>query len=278
MSNLQLRKFEIGAPFEAQGRGSARFTGELYRPVLDERPGTSDGLLLFARYAFMPNRLGYCGGDVHGVFEACAAGETSPEVRMWGEQFEGAYPYLKLIASANGIADPFDVRVVEAYWVGNGLLEKASLAPLYSSLRERFASRVSAKNLELILGQVPRGAQPFHAFHVLDVCRRTGALAENLQTLDSCRISWGRVQDVLGTSIAVEVAPIVFENGELVLGKPQTRTVTRQVRGRGFVDTVHTGDWVSVHWNWACDVLSPGQCRQLEQHTRHALALANLEL
>ena len=42
-----------------------------------------DGLLLFARYAFMPNRLGYCGGDVHGVFETCATGQTSPDVRAW---------------------------------------------------------------------------------------------------------------------------------------------------------------------------------------------------
>jgi hypothetical protein len=148
-----------------------------------------NGLLLFAQYAFMPNRLGYCGGDVHGVFETCAAGETSPDVRAWALQFEGAYPYLKLIAGSNGIADPFDPRVVEAYWVGNTLLQKAALTPLYASLRERFAPRVSGKNLDLILGQVPRGAQPFHAFHVFDVCRRTGALAESLPTLDSCHIS-----------------------------------------------------------------------------------------
>jgi hypothetical protein len=208
---LKLRELEIQAQYEAQARGSSQSDGEFARPARNARLGAADGLLLFARYAFMPNRLGYCGGDVRGVFETCAAGETSPEVQMWAQQFEGAYPYLKLIASANGIEDPFDARVVEAYWVGNTLLEKASLAPLYSSLRERFASRVSTKNLDLILGQVPRGAQPFHAFHVLDVCRRTGALAENLQTLDNCRISWGQVQGVFDASIAVAVAPIVFE-------------------------------------------------------------------
>lgn len=237
-----------------------------------------DGLLLFARYAFMPNRLGYCGGDVRGVFETCAAGETSPDVHAWAEKFEGAYPYLKLIANANDIADPFDARVVEAYWVGNALLNKASLAPLYDSLRERFAARLSPKHLDLILGQVPRGAQPFHAFHVLDVCRRTGALAENLQTLDSCRISWGQVQSVFNGSLHVAVSPIVFQAGKLALGAPQLRTVTRQVNGRGFVDEVAVGDWVSIHWNWACDILTPRQRLQLEQHTRRSLALANLEL
>jgi len=237
-----------------------------------------DGLLLFSRYAFMPNRLGYCGGDVHGVFETCAAGETSPDVRMWAQQFEGAYPYLKLIASANRIPDPFDPRVVEAYWVGNTFLEKASQVPLYESLRERFAPRVSARNLDLILGQVSRGAQPFHAFHVLDVCRRTGALAENLKTLDNCRISWGQVQGIFGSELHVAVPPIVFEHGKLALGTPELRTVTRRVSGHGFVDDVGVGDWVSIHWNWACDTLTPRRIKNLELHTRHALALANLEL
>ena len=33
--------------------------------------------------------------------------------------FEGAYPYLELIAAANGIEDPLDTRVVDAYWIGN---------------------------------------------------------------------------------------------------------------------------------------------------------------
>jgi hypothetical protein len=234
-----------------------------------------DGLLLFAQYAFMPNRLGYCGGDVHGVFETCAAGETSPDVRAWALQFEGAYPYLKLIASANDIPDPFDPRVVEAYWVGNALLQNASYAPLYTSLRERFASRVSQKNLDLILGQVPQGAHPFHAFHVFDVCRRTGALAESLPTLDSCRISWGQVQSVSNGSLNVAVPPVVFQEGKLVLGAPQLRLVTRQVNGRGFVNQVGVGDWVSIHWNWACDVLTPRRLNQLKEYTAQSLALAN---
>jgi hypothetical protein len=86
------------------------------------------------------------------------------------------------------------------------------------------------------------------------------------------------VQGVFDANLAVEVAPIVFENGKLTLAAPQVRMVTRQVHGHGFVDFVCPGDWVSIHWNWACDVLEPRQQMLLEQHTRHALALANLEL
>jgi hypothetical protein len=239
----------------------------------------ADGLLLFARYAFMPNRLGFCGGpNEHGLFEACAASQSSPELRDWATQFEGAYPYLALIARANGLPDPLDYRVVEAYWLGNELLDGVGLASLYDSLRERFASRLSSRTLELVLGKVPAGAQPFHAFHVLDVCRRTGALAENLETLDNCRISWGQVQAVMDGRLQVSVQPIVFESRRLALGPEQTRLVMRHIGGRGFVDEARPSDWVSIHWGWACDRLTKRQLRNLRRHTLWHLTLANQTL
>lgn len=137
--------------------------------------------------------------------------------------------------------------MVEAYWLGNELLEGVDAAPLYHSLRERFAPRLSPKLLALVLGQVPVGAKPFHAFHVLDVYRRTGALAESLEVLDNCRINWGRVQSADAERINVQVEPICFEAGRLVLGMPETRSINRQVNGRGFVDAAGPGDWVSIH-------------------------------
>ena len=238
-----------------------------------------DGALLFARYAFMPNRLGFCGGpNERGLFEACSEAQSSPELRDWAKQFEGAYPYLALIARANGLSDPLDHRVVEAYWLGNELLAAVDLAAFYDSLRERFASRLSANALRWVLGKAPAGAKPFHAFHVLDVCRRTGALAESLETLDSCRISWGRVQGIDNSHLLVDVQPIVFDAGRLTLGASQIRQALRHIDGRGFVKDVHAGDWVSIHWGWVCDRLSARQAYQLRHHTLRHLALANQTL
>jgi hypothetical protein len=238
-----------------------------------------DGLLLFARYAFMPNRLGFCGGPhERGLFEACTESRSTPELRDWARQFEGAYPYLALIARANGLADPLDYRVVEAYWLGNDLLARASLAPLYDSLRERFAPRLSPKTLDLVLGKVPQGAEPFHAFHVLEVCRRTGTLKENLETLDNCRIAWGRVQAVLDGHLAVAARPLVWERGKLALGGEAARTLTRHLDGRGFVDEIGPGDWVSIHWGWACDRLTETQVKTLRRHTLRQMELVNQTL
>ena len=82
------------------------------------------GPVLFSRYAYPPNALGYCGPENSAeLFERAAAGEDSPDLRRLIRGFEGAWPYLALIAGAAGRADPLDPDVVEAYWVGNGLLD-----------------------------------------------------------------------------------------------------------------------------------------------------------
>lgn len=60
-------------------------------------------------------------------------------------QFEGADPYLELIARANRIADPLDRSVVEAYWIGNPLLDRVDMGALHRSLEERFRDRSGAK-------------------------------------------------------------------------------------------------------------------------------------
>ena len=46
------------------------------------------------------------------------------------EKFNTLRPYLELIAKSNGIKDIFDDRVVQAYWIGNELLDKFTISDL----------------------------------------------------------------------------------------------------------------------------------------------------
>jgi hypothetical protein len=234
------------------------------------------GPLRFIRYGFMPNRLRYCGGDdnrtlfEYGV-ERAVDGGLSPLLR----RFNGALPYLQLIARANGIADPFDGRVVEAYWIGNSLLDGVEARALYDHLRERFNKQLSGRARDLILGKAPAGARPHHSFHVLDIHSRLGELEHTLATLDNCRVSWGRVQCIDAGELVVDRSALVLRDGKLVLGEPAPERIARQIEGRGFADEASIGDWVSVHWGWACEVLSPEQVANLERYTRLNLAIAN---
>ena len=63
------------------------------------------GPLLFARYAYPPNALGYCGPQDHrALLEYAAAGVVDRGLRELAQGFDGAWPYLRLIAEAAGIS------------------------------------------------------------------------------------------------------------------------------------------------------------------------------
>jgi uncharacterized protein DUF6390 len=237
------------------------------------------GTLRFIRYGFMPNRLRYCGGDDNSTLfqyaiENASDGGLPPLLR----RFTGALPYLQLIARANGIADPFDARVVEAYWIGNELLDRVEVRQLYDNLLERFDKQLQGRTRDLILGKAPAGARPHHSFHVLDIHSRLGELEHSLGTLDNCRVSWGRVLRVESAELVVERVALVLRNGKLILDAPASERVVRQIDGRGFADQARVGDWVSLHWGWACEVLNVQQVTSLERHTRHSLTIANQTL
>ena len=104
----------------------------------------TDGGVLFARYAFPPNELGYCGpadsgGLLRHAASAATLGATDPampseEVERKARKFEGAWVYLELDRGRRGVADPMDLRVVEAYWIGNELLDALDPAALTAEL------------------------------------------------------------------------------------------------------------------------------------------------
>lgn len=96
-------------------------------------------------------------------------GRDLARLRELAGQFEGAFPYLRLIALGNDIADPLDAAVVEAYWLGSGLADRVGPAAFGRSLQERFrwgrilerdaeALVVSAVPLEIVDGRLGLGA------------------------------------------------------------------------------------------------------------------------
>lgn len=260
---------------------------------------TPSGPVLFARYAFGPNRLGLCGPeDWRSLLElgAAAAGEEgSPGVSASQAQeidhglrdlaagFEGAYPYLELIASAHDIEDPMDLRVVDAYWIGNALSDGVDPVLMTTSMDTRFRSQLLPETWKWLEGKPAAGARPTHAFHVFDIFPRVGLMRGGQVTdavglMDSCRIRWGRVREISGESLVVNAVPLGLADGKLALAQPKVQTVRRWLDGTGFVSDVDVGDVVSLHWDWACEVLSPTRLEALQRRTVRSLELANQTL
>lgn len=239
------------------------------------------GPVLFGRYAFGPNRLGYCGPDESGSLLAFAsAGTDDVGLRGLARGFEGAWPYLELIAAANDLADPLDLDVVEGYWLGNGLTASVRPRELHRSVEDRFRPRLAPNDWRWLESAVASGARPVHAFHVFDVFPKVGLLRgetvrDVLATIDSCRIRWGRVEAVVGDSLIVSAVSLEMVGSRLRLAPPRLETVSRWLDGTGFVDDIEPGEMVAIHWSWACDRLTPRQMHNLVAWTRLALWVTN---
>lgn len=242
---------------------------------------TLDGALLFGRFAFPPNQLGYCGPDDHPALLQYVSEERPDQGLVeLGRNFEGAYPYLCLIAHANRIPDPFDPRVVEAYWLGNRLLSSVDGPAMYRSLQERFAKRMDAKQFSWLLPKLEAGAHPHHNFHVFDINTRAGhhrgvRSTVLVEALDSCRISWGTVSAIEADKLVLLREPLRHGPQGLYLDAPQETRVTWQVDGRGLAPDAKVGDTVAVHWNWACLRLDGRRLSQLQAATERCLTWAN---
>ena len=242
-----------------------------------------DGVLRCSRYAFGPNRLHYCGPDANQEIAAYIENSaTDPGLESLLRAFNTMYPYLKHIAAANNIRDPFDERVVEAYWIGNNLLETVEKKDLYRHLLEdqQLKKRLGQKSFDLIADKIGRGAVPHHSFHVLDVWKRTGHLerAHTLESMDSCRIAWGKVMAVDGPKIKIETAPLIYTEGKLSLGEPTEKTISRNLEAVSDIEQLKTGEIVTYHWGVACEVITPRQSAILKRYTLRHIALANQTL
>ncbi|HXY44823.1 MAG TPA: DUF6390 family protein [Acidimicrobiales bacterium] len=237
------------------------------------------GASLFARFAYPPNSLGLCGpDDPEALLEQAADGGEGHVLRGLARGFEGAWPYLELIADANGIDDPLDARVVEAYWIGNGLLEGVSRASLRALVHGRFLPGLDAGRRQR--GELDPGACPHHNFHVFSVypwvaLLKAGRSPEPLRVLEKCRVRWGRVQDLAGDEVSVRGQGLLWTGASLVLGSLRDETLPWRHDGRAFIAPPQPGEWVALHWDWVCHVLTSNQLSALRRQTAQQLEIVN---
>ncbi|MDX1883165.1 DUF6390 family protein [Mycolicibacterium sp. 120270] len=231
------------------------------------------GYALFARYAFPPNELGYCGPD---DAEVLLRSDNPAEVAAHAKAFDGAWPYLRALAEAAGTSDPLDGDVVGSYWVGGPLLDRVDGRRLVTCLRHAFTGQVTG-----LLGEVSatHTALAHHSFHVFVVYPWVRFLdrdpATALKVLQDCRIRWGTVESVDGDHTTLATRPLTYTDGVLALGEPRTEQVRWRKDGLSLIDAPRPGDVVSAHWDWTCGVLTDAEWAALADATQTTLALVN---
>jgi len=240
----------------------------------------ADGAVLFGRYAFPPNDLGYCGPDRAGeLLERVDAGASGRALEEVARGFEGAWPYLELISECLGRA-PLDPVVVEAYWLGGPEVARCGGAPFVNSLEARFRPRLTRTEYERLVEAAARGATPHHSFHVFGVypwvgLLRGGRVEQPLEVLDRCRIRWGRVVGFAGDDALVESRRLTWDGRALSLAAPAVEAARFRRDGHALARPFGSGDLVSLHWDWVCDRIGPAGLARLRTTTLAELRAVN---
>jgi hypothetical protein len=234
-----------------------------------------DGVALCARFSLATNRLQFCGpSDAEPtLYAAITEGLGLDRARATLSRFEALFPYLEAIGARHGL-DPFDERVVEAYWVGNSLLDpfgREEFRKILDALVLRGLPRATAARLS---EHLPARPLPHHAFHVsfVGVGEVTGHVATTLANIESCRPAAARVTRVEAGSLEVDRPRLEVVDRKLVLGPTRAEWLRFDPR---ILPSVKPGDSVAVHWGLPALVLSSDQRTSLEQYTGRSIESAN---
>jgi hypothetical protein len=234
------------------------------------------GIQMCSRYAFPPNRLHYCGPEkqlnLKSYIETSVIDKGLPEILV---KFETLYPYLQMIAGANYIKDPFDIRVVEAYWIGNGLLTRVKPRLFHRHLVENLGlmHKLPTKQKSLVADAAM--GLPHHTFHVLALYIRSGNhnSIQTLETMDNCRIGWGKIVGLSNQNnnheYLITRQSLGYENDKLILKSAETEMV------KSLNLNYKIGDTVSDHWGYITGKLNSRQVLNLKKYTQDAIDWVN---
>ena len=237
-----------------------------------------DGVALCARFSIATNRLEFCGprDAAPTLYRAITRGSDLEAARDSLRRFEALYPYLEAIGAKHAL-DPFDARVVEAYWVGNELLdafERSDFLSILEALTRRGLPRSTADRLR---EHLPDRPIPHHVFHVsyVGVGEVTGHVETTLANMEHCRTGWGRVVSRGGNSLVLDRSTLGVSSGRLTLGGPVRSVLAYDP---AILPDVSEGSVVALHWNHPAVQLSSAQVSALERYTERSLAAANQSL
>jgi hypothetical protein len=249
--------------------------------VQSENLKTINGITRCSKYSFGPNRLHYCGPDQNRELQALIEHKNikDAELSVLLKQFKTLYPYLQYISRINAIAEPFDEKVVEAYWLGNKLLENIKKDKLHRFLVDDLSvkKKLSGKDFEWLEQKIAEGAVPHHSFHVLNVWQMSGFgdKLDEVERMDQCLVNSGKVIKVSGPEITVMAESLTYANGKLFLTEQAEKKITRRLETEYEIEQIKPGQIVSFHWSVPCEIITETQAKNLKKYILQSINFAN---
>jgi len=234
-----------------------------------------DGVALCARFSIATNRLQYCGPkDAEpALYRAITENADLDRARDALRRFEALNPYLEAIGEKYGL-DPLDRKVVEAYWIGNDLLDafdRNDFLRILDALVRRGLPRSTADRLARFLPEHPI---PHHVFHVafVGVGEVTGHVETTIANMEACRPAWAEVVALDRGSARLRGPVLGVSEGRVTLSTELERKLSYDPK---ILPNLSTGDVVALHWSHPALALTAPQAANLALYTQRSLDAAN---
>jgi len=219
------------------------------------------GIQLAARYALMPNKLSFSKAeDIDRVlFDYCCGKGDEKHVQRILRSSSGYANFMNIIAARSGkkVDSP---EVIEAYWVGNSLLDALTADDLREMIRSKVAG-LDPKVAEELIEKIPDGVVPHHSFHVLHIHAMTGNQIM-YGKVNLCTVQSGIVREIQEDHLMIDQEPLDVESATL---GPVERVQVKY--DKEFLPNVQVGGIVALHWEMAIDLLTPKQAASLKKYT-----------
>ncbi len=210
-----------------------------------------DNLDFAARFFLMPNKLKYKKMRLadHELFDFCCG--SSKDIAPLLKKYSGINLYLDLIAKKHN-KKAYDLDVLEAYWLGNELLDGITAEDFKQHLdRKMRDGKIDPETAEQLLNSIPKNMVPHHSFHILHILSVAKDKSLMYANVDKCSIGYGEVVEVKESTLRCR------KNGsERVINVNHL-----------FLKDIRVGDMVAIHWDFAIQKITKQQAHNLDRYT-----------
>jgi hypothetical protein len=217
-------------------------------------------------YSLKPHELGYCGptcaDESKEILKKYLRGENIDERKIISllNDFLGAVSYYNLIAKKNNIKDIYDYRVIEAYWIGNELLDNVNIFDIKEMVLNDFVAPnlLTKDRAKEIVNNFPHKAYAHHTFHIFFVGAITKKVKLEGKLKDECRPSWAEVIDTKEDKALVKMTRLFPEISDVNV---------EVVWDKMFIPVLNIGDNVTCHWGRISEKINNIELDNLKKYT-----------
>jgi hypothetical protein len=229
-----------------------------------------NGAKLCSEFARPPNKKRFCGAEsAYQAFVNCIKGREEG-IQQLITTFPAMYPYLSLIAKKYAL-NPLDHAVVEAYWIGNELLDSFTSEDYHELLTELGKRGLTKQSVDSLKEKIPKQFIPHHSFHVLYVgVGKVVGIPTTIESIRDCIVSWGEVYKVENEKLLIKGVVLQENNGKFELHNQD-----REIDYSADLIKPKLRDIVAIHWNECVHILDKSEQSRLENYTKQVIELVN---